>query len=329
MRSVDEYSFPFSSHTLSIFSHLSSFQQQLLSLHITPLLLFTSSLSNAITGIMNEMYPVYLIADHFSDLRFFTEFSQLKQDNAVLISCLLEVNNSLVISLPSPLSLDSPFLSAEHFNILTRSTYTSIQKYHQSQLQPQQPQPQQSLSSPVSSVQPLPTVSLSTRLQSKVSYSLQLEQSFLSNTDLSEMIDLDSCVLILPPFLLAQPQHTTQPINASDFTYQTERHAMHIVANWGDIQHEIQYQSSHSCYGKSMIVENSLHCSEGFYPYIRNTIPNSSLYRLTMQLAGGWISEFLILEKSGCHFEEHAKELAQILAVREYYRMYFANHASK
>lgn len=312
IRSADEYKFPFSHHTLSVFAHLSSFHSNLLSLHITPLLLFTSSLSNAITSIVNEMHPLFLLADHFSDLRLSTEFSQLATESPSISNLLLHINNAHAFLPSTPLSLHSPFLSADDFMSLSQAAFSSL--------------------SDLLTLLPtyrLPTTPLHASLQSKVAYSLQLEKSFLSRTDLSESIGFDSCVLILPPFLLLhhqQQQHSITPGNDSDFTYQTERRAMHVVANWGDIHHEIRYH--HLQQFQSVPIEASLHCSDSIYPYIRNAVATSTLYRLTMQLACGFVSEYSLLEHCQCHLEDHQKELAQLLAVRSYYRFYFARHSS-
>lgn len=303
IRPSEEFNYPFSNHTLHVLSHLSSFHKELVKLAITPLLVFSSSLSYTVSHIVSEMHPLFLILDHFTDLRFSSEVTQLIANDASIRQVLIEVTNTIpIIHTFTPSSV---FLPPAVFKELTTTAIQSIGATELSQKRS--------------------VVSLNPSIQLRVAYSLVNEESFFSRCESIVLTDLSDCVLILPPFLTIVPNHASSPMNPSDFTYGTEKRILNTVANWGDINHEIQYTVNP--YDKDTSIRDSVQCSRWYYPYVKSSIPNSTVYKVNWRVYSEFLSEYSIWEV--CRENEGLiYELCQMIAVRHYYQHFFAlNHS--
>ena len=303
VRPSEEFSYPFSNHTLHVLSHLSMFHAELVKLSITPLLVFSSLLSNTVSNIVKEMHPIFLIMDHFTDLRFASEMTQLLTNNSSIRQVLIEVSN--VVPITTPLQLSSVFPPPAVFNTLTSTVIQSIQSMNVSQK--------------------YSSVSLDPSIQLRVAYSLVNEESFFSRSESTLLSDFSDCVLILPPFLTTVSTHSSSPINPSDFTYGTEKRVLNTVANWGDIHHEILY--SMNSFDKDISVHDSIQCSKWYYPFVKNSVPNSTVYKLSWRIYSGFLSEYSVWEE--CHNNPgQVCELCQIVTVRYCYQQFFAINQS-
>ena len=303
VRPSEEFTYPFSNHTLHVLSHLSLFHKELVKLSVTPLLLFSSSLSNTVSNIVKEMHPIFFIMDHFSDLRFASEMAQLIANDVSIRQVLIEVSN--VVPITTSLPLSSVFPPPAVFNTLTSTVIQSIQSMNVSQKHS--------------------SVSLDPSIQLRVAYSLVNEESFFSRSESTLLSDFSDCVLILPPFLTAVSTHSLSPINPSDFTYGTEKRVLNTVANWGDIHHEILYSTN--SYDKDTSIHDSIQCSKWYYPFVKNSIPNSTVYKLSWRIYSGFLSEYSVWEEC-YHNSGQICELCQIVTVKYCYQQFLAINQS-
>ena len=126
LRPEDEYVYPFSPHSCHLLHHLSHFREQLLSLHITPLLLFTSSYTTSLLHLHSALSPLFLLTETPRSLPDQFELSLLLTQNPSFSSSLLLVRNTppspphclpLLFFLPLLFSLHSlptSFLTSPH-----------------------------------------------------------------------------------------------------------------------------------------------------------------------------------------------------------------------
>ena len=122
IRPLEEYSYPFTSHTIHLLHHLLSFKNQLDSLFITPLLLFTSSLSFIITHFIQQTYPLFILTEPFPDIRYELEFSFIFKSNSNYQSKLLLFSNHPIF----PPSIFPPSIILPYLHYFIRYNHTII-----------------------------------------------------------------------------------------------------------------------------------------------------------------------------------------------------------
>lgn len=307
LRPEDEYVYPFSPHSCRLFHHLSHFREQLLSLHITPLLLFTSSYTTSLLHLHAALSPLFLLTETPRSLPDQFELSLLLTQNPSFSSSLLLVRNTP--PLPTPLSPSSLLPPS--------SLLASLTSHFLSHLTSPTPTP------------PPPTLDPFTQL--RVAYSLTTEESFLSRSDTSLLPDFSSCELILPPFLTTPPPHLHTPSQPSDFCYGTDRQVRERVGNWGDIQHEVRWMDSRPYWQQS--VREMLESEKGYYPYYRGSVANSAVYRVVGRLRAGFVSVYSVRDAcvacaNNANSTANLRELAGVVAVDAYTHAYFGSHLS-
>lgn len=302
LRPLEEYSYPFSPHTLHLLQRLFSFQSSLLSMSINPLLIFTSSLSTALSQFIKQTHSLLVFADSFTDIRHQSELLLLLRNNPDIKSRFILMSNH------PPLIVEARFFSYSF--LFLESIYMSSESYAY-------------YTNRFLSLLLLPQTknirSLDSMVQLKVVYSLGTEESFYSRHESTVLIDFSDCVLILPPFLTETTIHEGQ---SSDFCY-GRNGKQHRVANWGDIHHELSYSHHqfHSTY------HNMLTNNQWYYPYYLYSPDSKGLYHMIGLIRAGYISEYTVYEWIQS-LAIPAERLAEVVSINQYYAAYLEKHLS-
>lgn len=297
LRPEDEYRYPFSPHSARLLLHLSRFRRQLVSLHITPLLLFTSSYASSILALASSLSPLFIVTETPPSLPYQYALSCVLKENPHIASSLLLLSNT-----PSPCSF-----SLSDSVLCPSATLAQLTAHYRAELASE---------SPCRSPQPL---AVSTQL--KVAYSLSSEDSL----PLSESVDFAQCELVLPPFLTASPPHAQTPSHPSDFCYEVERSPRQRVANWGDIEHEVRWMDRCGCWSASL---EACLGREGWCEYYRGSSRASSVYRVVERVRGRFVSVYSVCDV--CKERgDGLSELAEVVAMDAYYHSFLASRLSE
>ena len=286
IRDADEYQYPFSMHSTHLLHHLCEFHTSLLTLHITPLLLFTSSFTSTVTNLISEFHPLYVVTEPNPDIRFQAELNQICKD----LSNIIVVNNLMESSIPircSSLSADPSFISRISFNL-------------------------QSLPIPPSHLD----VQLDKKIQSCVVYSPSKEETMVSCLGDADSPSFDDVELILPPFLTNPLSHDS----SQGLSYGRDTQDLYIVAHWVDIQHEMRFYQSKPYF--QMKLKDRLRCSQWYYPFIQGSAQNTNGYRVYGDIRNGFVSVYEIMDL----YPEGKKELFDFCAMELYYHSFFKDH---
>lgn len=288
IRDADEYHYPFSMHSIHLLHHLCEFYTSLVKLNITPLLLFTSSFTSAVTKLISETHPLFVVTEPNPDIRYQVELNRLCKD--VSNPKILVVSNSIESSIPircSSLSADPYFLSHIASNL-------------------------QTLPIPPAHVD----IQLDKKIQSCVVYSPSKEETMVSCLNDLDSSSLADTALILPPFLTNPLSHDS----SQGLAYGRDTQDVFIVAHWVDIQHEMRFHQSKPYF--QMSLKDRLRCSEWYYPFYQGSAQNTNGYRVYGALRNGFVSAYEILE----WYPEGNKELLDFCALELYYHSYFKEH---
>ena len=289
IRDADEYQYPFSMHTIHLFHQLCDFNTSLLELHITPLLLFTSSFTSAVTHLISETHALCVVTEPNPDIRFQIELNQLCQN----LSNLLVVSNSIESTVPircSSLSFDPSLLSRISSNL-------------------------QSLPTPPPTI----NIQLDRKIQSSVVYSPVKEETMISCLGDVDSPSFSDAVLILPPFLTNPLSHDS----SQGLSYGRDTQDLFIVAHWVDIQHEMRFYQSKPYFQTSL--KDRLRCSLWYYPYYQGSAQNTNGYRVYGAIRSGFVSAYEVME----WYPEGRKELFDFCALELCYHSYFKEHLGK
>lgn len=137
LRPAEEYSYPLSFHTLHLLQHLSQFNKNLQSLSITSLLLFTTSLSTAISEFISQTSPLFILTEHFDDIRYQNEFNSLIKHNHSISEKLLLFTNHFSLPMNTGTSIYHYSLQNHFFFLLLSSInpHPSLLIFYQNQYQ--------------------------------------------------------------------------------------------------------------------------------------------------------------------------------------------------
>lgn len=137
LRPAEEYSYPLSFHTLHLLQHLSQFNNQLQSLSITSLLLFTTSLSTALSEFIDQTSPLFILTDPFDDIRYQNEFNSLIKHNHSISEKLLLFSNHYSLPMNTGTSIHLHSFQNQSFFLLLSSInpHPSRSIFYQSQYQ--------------------------------------------------------------------------------------------------------------------------------------------------------------------------------------------------
>ena len=296
LRPEDEFRYPFSPHSSRLLLHLSRFRRQLLSLHITPLLLFTSSFATSILALDASLSPLFIVTETPPSLRYQYALSCLIEENPHIASSLLLMSNT-----PPPCS----FVLSDSV-LCPSSTLAQLTAHYRTEL---------------ASEVPRSSLPLDVSTQLKVAYSLTTEDSLASGV---ESVDFAQCELVLPPFLTTPQPHTQTPSHPSDFCYATDRPVRQRVANWGDIDHEVRWMERAGCWSASL---EAWLGRGGWCEYYRGSSPTNSVYRVAEHVRGRFVSVYSV--RDAC--EERGDglgELAELVGMNAYYHSFLASRLS-
>jgi hypothetical protein len=281
-------------------------------MHITPLLLFTSSFSSSMVHIAQEMHSLVNIVDSPTLLKEKFEFDILLRYNKEFAGCTFVIQNGIGIHEKNngkeitTQSLPNSRFTTDSSVFYSPSIFSQLSSNIRKQL---------------NFISPFPVATLNLNIQCKVAYSLSNRDSMFTFADSTRLANLKDCVLILPPFLL-KPSYS---LSSKSFCYGRDSSLTFNVGNWNDIQHEIRHFRNSPYF--SQTIENQLLSTDWYYSYYKND-KNSTVYRLLGMIRGGFISEYTVFHVIQNRTDDSIKEFIEICTVSTYYHDFFRSHMS-